>query len=756
MRIQHNIMAMGAYRYYNGKRELLSKNLEKLSSGYRINRAGDDAAGLAISEKMRAQITGLSAAQKNVKDGINLVQTAEGAMQEIHDMLNRMDALATQSANGTYQDKVDRESLQEEVTALKEEIDRIASSANFNGISLMDGSLGTSGTSGTSGKPGASGTPGVSGPGSSGTTRPPGSPEVPAKKTTYEITLKDINNCEDDTKIEVTLDGTHKQTFTIKDDFGAGKTTVTAADVAAKILSEYTTNQKMTIGGQEFTVANSNGTLTLEQNAEPADASEVVPASALKAEVKVTRNTASVTGTAKSDIAFGAKATVNKTSGPVSIVDSSGTVKGTIDISNFHEKAVVDYMRANGIQGNTNNNQRNDFCLWYDTGAGAFKLYLKVGIFGADAIGTPITKTFPAAGETITLNFAEPGFGSITIKNNGTLSTSDFDTTSYKSISVVEMAPAKNGGYIDFGGLDKTKLAQAAKKAGATGDKISMAWNAANSRLELTSNGATVGYVDNTNGISSATNVKCYATDGSEIGTVNIKPGTGATLDDDSFMDYAQGTGKNPEPFDSGLTYRLESKTENVSPMVKAEQGNAYQPAVPPGPTDPDPDNPDPPGPDTPDTPDEPGGSTTGGKGLILQIGDSSETYDRLEVIIDDMHTNAMGTRDESGKLTASIYDIDVGTQKGAQEAIGVIKDAINYVSFGRGRLGSYQNRLDHTENNLSAMSENIQSAESNIRDTDIAEEMMGYVKNNILMQSAQSMLAHANIAPQGVLQLLG
>lgn len=119
------------------------------------------------------------------------------------------------------------------------------------------------------------------------------------------------------------------------------------------------------------------------------------------------------------------------------------------------------------------------------------------------------------------------------------------------------------------------------------------------------------------------------------------------------------------------------------------------------------------------------------------------------------MHTNAMGTRDESGKLTASIYDIDVGTQKGAQEAIGVIKDAINYVSFGRGRLGSYQNRLDHTENNLSAMSENIQSAESNIRDTDIAEEMMGYVKNNILMQSAQSMLAHANIAPQGVLQLL-
>jgi flagellin len=108
MRIQHNIMAMNAYRNYNNNTKGLSSNLEKLSSGYKINRAGDDAAGLAISEKMRAQITGLSAAQKNVKDGISLVKTAEGAMQEVQDMLNRMDYLATQSANGTYDNEVDR------------------------------------------------------------------------------------------------------------------------------------------------------------------------------------------------------------------------------------------------------------------------------------------------------------------------------------------------------------------------------------------------------------------------------------------------------------------------------------------------------------------------------------------------------------------------------------------------------------------------------------------------------------------------
>ena len=104
MRIQHNIMAMNAYRNYSNNTSALSKNLEKLSSGYKINRAGDDAAGLAISEKMRAQITGLDKAQDNAKDGISLVQTAEGALTEVHDMLNRMYELAEQSANGTFED----------------------------------------------------------------------------------------------------------------------------------------------------------------------------------------------------------------------------------------------------------------------------------------------------------------------------------------------------------------------------------------------------------------------------------------------------------------------------------------------------------------------------------------------------------------------------------------------------------------------------------------------------------------------------
>ncbi|MGC6172939.1 flagellin [Lacrimispora sp. 38-1] len=142
MRIQHNIAALNSYRQLGSNNGAVSKNLEKLSSGYRINRAGDDAAGLAISEKMRAQITGLETASKNANDGISLVQTAEGALTEVHSMLNRMVELATQSANGTYQDNVDRENLKKEVDSLKSEIDRISEGTNFNGINLLDGSLG--------------------------------------------------------------------------------------------------------------------------------------------------------------------------------------------------------------------------------------------------------------------------------------------------------------------------------------------------------------------------------------------------------------------------------------------------------------------------------------------------------------------------------------------------------------------------------------------------------------------------------------
>ena len=132
------------------------------------------------------------------------------------------------------------------------------------------------------------------------------------------------------------------------------------------------------------------------------------------------------------------------------------------------------------------------------------------------------------------------------------------------------------------------------------------------------------------------------------------------------------------------------------------------------------------------------------GKSLMLQIGDTAEDFNQLKVDIKDMHTSSMG-----------VENISIATQEQAAKAIDAIKSAINYVSDVRGTLGATQNRLDHTINNLSVMTENIQDAESTIRDTDVAEEMMAYTKNNILIQSAQAMLAQANQVPQGVLQLL-
>ncbi|HIW34382.1 MAG TPA: flagellin FliC [Candidatus Paenibacillus intestinavium] len=140
MYIRTNIMAMNVLNNLYAHNNQISKAMERLSTGYRINRAADDAAGLAISENMRFQINGLNQASRNIQDGISLIQTAEGATQEIHAMLQRMNVLANQSANGTYSDS-DRAKLQLEFSQLKEEINAIAEKSNFNGIKLINGDL---------------------------------------------------------------------------------------------------------------------------------------------------------------------------------------------------------------------------------------------------------------------------------------------------------------------------------------------------------------------------------------------------------------------------------------------------------------------------------------------------------------------------------------------------------------------------------------------------------------------------------------
>jgi len=141
MRIQNNITAINSHRNYGINNLAIGKNMEKLSSGYRVNRAADDAAGLAISEKMRAQIRGLNMASRNSQDGISMVQIAESGMQTIQDILQRMRELSVQAASDTNEDNIDRPSLQKEIDALIDEIDEIADTTEFNTMKLLDGTF---------------------------------------------------------------------------------------------------------------------------------------------------------------------------------------------------------------------------------------------------------------------------------------------------------------------------------------------------------------------------------------------------------------------------------------------------------------------------------------------------------------------------------------------------------------------------------------------------------------------------------------
>ena len=485
MRIQHNIAALNSYRNLTGNNSAVSKNLEKLSSGYRINRAGDDAAGLAISEKMRAQITGLNTAQKNAQDGVSLVQTAEGALTEVHSMLNRMVELADQSANGTYDNEVDRANLQKEIASLKDEIDRIADSTNFNGINLLDGSL------------------------------------------------------------------------------------------SAKKLD---LNKASTLGGQEITV---------QENA----------AVATKSDFTV-------------DAGDGKEHTLT-----VEYADENGKLHS------------VDLKYKSGADKATNTKNIKD----------AITKSELASVFDVAEDASKFTLTSKVAGE---------GGAKLTA-----IKTTDQTTDAVKNGTVTE---GKNATVTAKGGAIQD------------GDKITL-------------NGKTYQFVKDAD-----TEVADGAT------AVLIGQDSNATM--------------------VNLNKALESAgieaTIATNDITFAALNN--------------------------------------GKGLTLQIGDTSEDFNQMTVSVGDMHTVALG-----------IADIDISTQAGAKVAVGKIKSAINSVSSTRGDLGAIQNRLEHTINNLSVTSENMTAAESRIRDVDMANEMMAYTKNNILVQSSQAMLAQANQLPQGVLQLL-
>ncbi len=641
MRIQHNIMAMSAYRNYTNNVSAMKKNLEKLSSGYKINRAGDDAAGLAISEKMRAQITGLETAQKNAKDGISLVQTAEGALTEVHDMLNRMVELATQSANGTYDNETDRLQLQKEVDQLKSEINRIADSSNFNGIQLLDGSMAISDAVEASTTTSIEDITGMDRIIKSIAEKGEKAYEVAGKKTI--------------------LDGAGgsatKAVFTVD----LGTMTFSATGSGSKALGTVTIDiagTKLTSGASG--VSASNGKVTASNVAKSiiSNAANFIDKSASKAQVEIN----------------GVKWKVEQ-----------GATATELKFSQVDEPKTADEARSNfdvnvSFQG---------------AGNSKYQISLKDGAAGNV---TEIDGNYSVKVGTVTT----------------TAGVAKEDANKANTVFEIKESDLKDG----------TKIAIGTKSfILAVGPNSSVKTNANGTKAE---NGEIYVKLNVDDDLNTAL-TKISKAIGSTVNLKYIDPKTG----NEATAKFQIGVSDGSQGFPKGLAIQrvnaydntatsgstayafkdLESLAQNFKMQVTNTTTTEAKEAT---------------------------------KGLTLQIGDTADSYNQLNVSIGDMHTSSLG-----------LDKISIADQESAAEAVKAIKDAINKVSDVRGTLGATQNRLDHTINNLSVMTENIQDAESTIRDTDVADEMMAYTKNNILIQSAQAMLAQANQVPQGVLQLL-
>ena len=559
MRIQHNVTALNAYRNLRGNNSSLAKNLEKLSSGYRINRAGDDAAGLAVSEKMRAQITGLEAATKNAQDGISLIQTAEGALTEVHSMLNRMASLATQSANGTYDNEVDRANLQKEVVSLKKEIDRISESSNYNGIKLLDGSM-----SNESLNRGAIKAQMNNSIGSADLDAVAGQQEVVAKATVAGG-LKDGE--------------TLSMSFNYKDENGNDKvkTINLKADLTKKKLIDE--------DGNETDIAANTGVVSVEE-IHNAVKNSLSKDKELNKQFDIKVEDTKITFTAKKAGLSGA--TITGASQYVRNKDGALTAAAHDQLKVEGKKVAAD--------------------------AGVAYKFANAKVFGG---GNGITDINKALFEV-------------------------------------------NGEKFLFASQDLTEAQ----------------WKQARE------SGAHIVTTNTTTDKPLAPDVQEMARRISEVTGLQVQAGK---EDNGAFTENTTDT-----------DLRIQHSGKAVD------------------------------------------------RSLTLQIGDTADEFNKMKVSVQS--TSAKNLK---------IADVDISTQAGAADAISKIKNAINSVSSTRGDLGALQNRLDHTINNLGVMHENITEAESRIRDTDMAKEMMAYAKNNILVQSATAMLAQANQLPQGVLQLL-
>jgi flagellin len=661
---------------------------------------------------MRAQITGLQTAQKNAKDGISLVQTAEGALTEVHDMLNRMVELATQSANGTYDNTTDRAQMQKEVNQLLSEIDRIADSSNFNGINLLDGTLGLN-------KDAFSFSDAASVDFNSGVIDGSDlalenanlhlekSGVAKSAVPGFQIDLNDL-------AFKATGNGNIKlnvlgQEFTITTSTTGGNANGAdygAKDIAAALLSQMKTSTTGVIGVDKTTgvtnatAGNNNavkiGDMVFSFTAAPTDGKITFTYEGYMDGTTFKAKTG--TGESEEFTAAQAKAINDALGSGVKYVSSTG---GTVTGDVIHDTTQVSYAQAKtpstkaGVdikltadlikQGNSLTIDGKTFVFQTETTAPTLPT-------GATAID--VSK---ATSDEERLHMAIDALSKQTITgqtdgtNNGrkwTISSAGKDTIHIdQTVATTDPTKALKT-YDDVAAVISAKGTETAAKNVGTNITIDQSKITEGNTLTIGEGDNAVKYV--------------FTTDASKTDSADGKT---------KYVQYTEGG--------SDAAANLQAKIGGTSEVngnvvtVRAANANDAAPSI-------------------------------LGKGLTLQIGDTADSFNQLNVAVKDMHAKSLG-----------IGNLSIATEEDAQAATDKIKAAINTVSDVRGTLGATQNRLDHTINNLSVMTENIQDAESSIRDVDVAEEMMAYTKNNILIQSAQAMLAQANQVPQGVLQLL-
>lgn len=667
MVVRTNTMANNAQRQLNLNNNKVAKSLEKLSSGFKINRAGDDAAGLAISERMKAQIKGLDAASSNSQDGISLVQTAEGALNEVHDMLNRMVELATKAANGVYTDS-QRGNYKDEIEQLQQEIDRIADSTNFNSLKLLDGSMGLNTDAFTIAFGGAEASDLVEGAAvdltASITATHEGKAAITAQKPSFSLDFGNLSaKATDATNNTLTFTFTGMQKWDKAAGTGAALATTTVTNgttmSAEQIAADFATNNtQVSLGGVIYDVKADGTSLNFTYAGDVAKGTAATKDDEITAAMTSPTGSMSVTGDTKIETTGRIDCPTYNVINPVA--PQTGERAGaSLDISN-----VVKDGNKLTIDGKT-------FVFKTDAKstveAGDGEELIDVSGFAAD-------KQVAAAVDA--LSAFETDHFKIGGKVDGT------------TIEIEQTLDSYNAG--DVFDEDALKAAFSAKGQDTAAQGVG---------TTLTIDAAKIndGDVINIGGKNYT-----FVSKNADPAKNQIAMGANGADAVNNLMAALKNDNVNAEVNGNVITVRADVDAD-IAPSIL-------------------------------------------GGGLVLQVGDTNDSYNKLTVSVGDMHAASLGV---------GATDIDITTQNGAGDAIANINAAIDSVSKTRSGLGAIQNRLEHTINNLDTTSENLTAANSRIRDTDMAKEMMEYTKMTVLTQSAQAMLAQANQQPQAVLQLL-